>query len=128
MATGAGGGPGRGTGLGSGDGSALALPGGGTGEAAEYAGYYALLRRRLHEALRYPSSARRRGASGTVELLVDIAPSGAIGAVVLAVSSSHSVLDEAALDAMRSVKQVPFPPGVRPRALSVRMPVVFDLR
>jgi len=43
-------------------------------------------------------------------------------------SSSHEVLDRAALDAARAVLRVPFPGDVRPRALRVRLPVVFELR
>ena len=38
------------------------------------------------------------------------------------------VLDEAALDAVRAVSRVPFPPGVPPRRLLVRLPVVFEIR
>jgi periplasmic protein TonB len=107
---------------------ALALPGDGGGEAAEYAPYFALLRRRLHESLRYPTAARRRGLSGTVEIELEIEASGAIGAVALAASSSHRLLDDAALEAVRALERVPFPPGVPPRRLRVRLPVVFDLR
>jgi protein TonB len=119
-----------GTGLGVRDGSvlALAVPGNGDGEGAEYAAYLTLVRRRIHELLAYPSSARRRGLSGTVHLELDIEPSGAIGGVRLAASSSHRVLDDAALDAVRGLRRVAFPPNVRPRALRVRLPIVFELR
>lgn len=127
---GSGSGGGLGTGVGARQGSAVALavPGDGGGEAAEYEGYFALLRSRLHEALRYPTAARRRGLTGTVHIDLDVAPSGAIGGVVLVASSSHRLLDEAALDAVRGLGRVPFPPGLRPRPLRVRLPVVFDLR
>ena len=37
-------------------------------------------------------------------------------------------LHEAALDALRAVSRVPFPPGVPPRRLRVRLPVVFEIR
>ena len=43
-------------------------------------------------------------------------------------SSSHRLLDDAALEAVRAVGRVPFPPGVRPRPLKMRLPVVFVLR
>jgi TonB family protein len=119
-----------GTELGVRDGSvlALAVPGDGGGEAAEYGAYLALVRRRIHELLTYPSSARHRGLSGTVHIEVEIEPTGAIGRVRLAASSSHRVLDDAALDAVRGLRRVPFPSDVRPRALRVRLPVVFELR
>jgi periplasmic protein TonB len=107
---------------------ALALPGDGSDQGAEYAGYLALVRRRIHESLSYPSVARHRGLSGTVQIEVTIEATGTVGRVSLAVSSSHRVLDDAALDAARRLGRVPFPPNVRPRALRVLLPVVFDLR
>ena len=125
---GSGGGQGTGVGPRPGDAVSLALPGAGGGEAAEYDGYYALLRLRLHEVLKYPLLARRRGLAGTVHIDVDIAPTGAVGTADVIVSSSHRLLDDAALEAVRSLGRVPFPPGVRPRALRVRLPVVFNLR
>ena len=117
-----------GAGAGTGGPLALAVPGEGGGEGAEYAAYLALVRRRIHELLTYPSVARHRGVSGTVHIEIEIAATGAVGRVSLAASSSHRVLDDAALDAARGVRHVPFPPNVRPRPLRVRLPVVFDLR
>ena len=78
--------------------------------------------------LRYPAVARRRGVTGTVHLEIAVEPDGAIGTVSVIASSSHEVLDRAALDAARAVPRVPFPGDVRPRALRVRLPVVFELR
>jgi TonB family protein len=116
------------------DGSAvaLAIPGSGGGDpaAADYAGYYGMLQRRLHESLAdaYPALARRRGLTGTVVVDVEVDASGKLGRVAVFTSSKHSVLDDAALDAVHAVGKVPFPPGVTPRRLVVRLPVVFDLR
>jgi protein TonB len=93
-----------------------------------YAGYVALLRRRVQEALSYPSAARRRGMTGTVHLDISVEPTGRIADVLVVRSSSHEMLDAAALDSVRSLRQVPFPTGVRPRAIRVRLPVVFELR
>ena len=86
------------------------------------------MRRRFLEALRYPPPARSRGLTGTVLLEVFIKPDGAIGSVSVASSSSHPLLDEAALEAMRSLAPQPFPKGLAPRPLRVRLPVVFDLQ
>jgi protein TonB len=108
---------------------ALAVPGsGGDSAASDYAGYYDTLRRRIHESLRYPPDARRRGAAGTVVVDAEIEPTGVVGRVTLAASSSHATLDEAALEAVRGLPRVPFPSGVQPRRLWVRLPVVFELR
>jgi periplasmic protein TonB len=109
---------------------ALAVPGSGGGDpaAADYAGYYDSLRRRLYESLTYPAVARRRSLTGTVIVDVEIDASGKVGRVTVVDSSSHAMLDEAALDALRAVSRVPFPPGVPPRRLRVRLPVVFEIR
>ena len=109
---------------------ALAIPGTGGGDpaAADYAGYYQTLQRRLHESLTYPQIARRRALTGTVTVDVEVDASGKVGRVTLINSSLHAVLDDAAIDALRSVGRVPFPPGVTPRRLLVRMPVVFEIR
>jgi protein TonB len=72
--------------------------------------------------------ARRRGLSGTVELEILIDSSGRVGEVEVVRSSSHALLDEAALDAVRSVPPLPFPPELPSRPLRVRLPLVFDLR
>jgi len=95
--------------------------------ATEYGGYLAEVRRRIQEALRYPLAARRRGLAGTVQLEILIRADGEIGGVALAGSSSHRLLDDAALEAVRGLGPVPFPAGVAPRPLRVRLPVVFEL-
>jgi protein TonB len=114
---------------GAGGGMAVASggPAGGS-PGAEYGGYLAQMRRRLMEALRYPPPARSRGLSGTVLLDISIESNGAIANVSVTRSSSHSLLDEAALEAARSLAPQPFPKGLAPRPLRVRLPVVFDLQ
>ena len=113
-----------------GSGSRVALvPGGAGGEpGAEYGGYLAGVRRRIQESLQYPASARRRGIKGTVNLEILIRADGAISSVSVARSSSHSELDEAAVEAVRSLARHPFPAGLRPRPLRVTLPIVFDLQ
>ncbi|PYN61378.1 MAG: hypothetical protein DMD92_04855 [Candidatus Rokuibacteriota bacterium] len=108
---------------------ALAAPGGGGAGApgAEYAPYLARLRQRVQASLSYPAAARRRGLQGTVALEIVIRRDGTLDAVVLADSSSHGLLDEAALETVRRLAPEPFPPGVAPRVLRVRLPVVFTL-
>ena len=108
------------------DDARFAIPG--EGGAGVYGPYLAALRRRLQAALEYPAAARRRGLSGTVHLEIALEATGHVSDVLLVRSSSHAVLDAAALDAARNLRGVPFPPDVRPRALRVRLPVVFELR
>ena len=79
--------------------------------------YLAQMRRRLMEAIRYPQPARSRGLIGTVTLDILIGPNGAIGNVSVTRSSSHPLLDEAALEAARSLAPQPFPKGLAPRPL-----------
>ena len=112
-------------------GAGLALADGGAGgpssRGAEYGAYLGRLRQRIQQSLRYPLAARRRGLSGTVNVEIVIRPDGMIGAVAVADSSSHAVLDDAAVETIRRLGPEPFPPDVPPRTLRVRLPVVFAL-
>jgi protein TonB len=108
---------------------ALAAPGEGpSGVPAEYGPYLARFRQRIQEALVYPLAARRQGLSGSVELEVLVEPNGQIRSVRLLSSSSHAVLDEAALDAVRALAPLPLPEHLPRRPLKIRLPVVFHLR
>jgi periplasmic protein TonB len=113
-----------------GSGSRVAVAPGGTGgePGSEYGGYLAGVRRRIQESIQYPTSARRRGIKGTVNLEILIRADGAISAVSVAGSSAHSELDEAAVEAVRSLSPQPFPAGLKPRPLRVKLPIVFDLQ
>jgi protein TonB len=107
---------------------ALATSGAGTGVAPEYGPYLTALRQRVQQSLRYPASARRRGIGGTVNVEILIHPNGTVGDVTLLDSSTHEVLDAAALDAIRSLPRMPLPPDVPTRPLRIRIPVVFQMR
>jgi protein TonB len=73
--------------------------------------------------LHYPMIARHRGWSGKVDVAFLIAPDGRVSELRIQVSSGFPVLDEQALDAIRSA--APFTPP-RIAALLV-MPVTFQL-
>jgi TonB family protein len=125
--------PGTGSGSGrpgvGGAGAALVGRGVGPGDGgSEYGPYLAQWRRRIHENVRYPLAARRRGLTGTVQLDIVIQPSGAVASVQVAESSAHGLLDEAAMEAVRALPPLPFPAHLAPRALRARLPVVFDLQ
>jgi len=64
----------------------------------------------------------------SVHVEISVQPSGAIAEVKVVRSSSHPALDEAAVECVRSLRRVPFPPGLRPRALRVVLPIAFELR
>lgn len=98
------------------------------GIPAEFGPYLGRFRQRIQEALYYPPTARRRGLGGTVQLEIDLLPTGKVASVVIRSSSSHEVLDEAALDTVRRLSPDPFPPGLPSRPLRIRLPIVFELR
>lgn len=119
-----------GSGPGGAPGSALALatPGGAGMPPPEYGPYLRGFRQRVLESLAYPLAARRQGLAGTVELHVWLEPSGRVRDVQVARSSSHALLDDAAVDAVRRLGPVPFPESLPRRPLLIRLPLVFELR
>jgi protein TonB len=100
----------------------------GVSSEAEYRAYLALVRQRILKALQYPREARQQGLTGTVYLEIVVQPSGAISDVKVVSPSSHPILDQAALETVRSLPSIGFPPGLVPRQLRARLPVVFNLR
>jgi TonB family protein len=47
---------------------------------------------------------------------------------LVVVSSSHPLLDEAAVEAVRSLPPLPLPEHLPRRPLRIRLPLVFELR
>ena len=75
----------------------------------------------------YPPLAVRRGWTGTVVLLIDVAADGSVTGVHIESSSGHRVLDEAAVQAVRGWR---FHPGTldgEAAALVVRKPIRFGV-
>ena len=107
---------------------ALAVPGGGGAVPAEYGPYLRRFRRRVQEMLVYPLAARRQGLGGTVELDVWLEATGRIRDVRIVRSSSHALLDEAAVEAIRRLGPLPLPESLPRRPLLIRLPLVFELR
>ena len=108
---------------------ALAGPGSGRGEVPpEFGPYLALFRQRIQESVVYPLAARRRGLDGRVEIELVLEPSGRIRDVAVVSSSSHALLDAAAVEAVRSLQPQPLPEHPKRQTLRVRLPVVFQLR
>ena len=100
----------------------------GAGEGQDLGPYHKAIWQHVRDALEYPAVVRRRGLKGTVEVDISFGSDGAVRDVTLARSSSNGTLDRAAIDALRQLPPLPFPPGFPPRALRVRVPVEFDLR
>jgi periplasmic protein TonB len=108
---------------------ALGTPGPGAGAIpAEYGPYLQRFRQRVQESLVYPLAARRQGLRGSVELDVWLDPAGRVRDVRVARSSSHGLLDDAAIETVRHLGPLPFPESLPRRALLIRLPLVFDLR
>jgi len=76
----------------------------------------------------YPGLARRRGWEGTVLLEVDVEPDGQVKTVRIQTSSSYSLLDNAALDAVQKWQFMPGTRNGRPAAMKVLVPVHFVLK
>jgi protein TonB len=122
------------TGAGSADGGprgdgALGPPAGGGGDPKKLLRKYL---RQVAQAIRkdyaYPRAARRIGVEGEAVVLITIDAQGKVVGVELSQSSGHKVLDEAALEAARSVAQVPPPPvELGWTRKSVRVPFSFSM-
>lgn len=74
----------------------------------------------------YPRMAERRGWTGTVVLLIDVAADGSVTAVRIESSSGHSILDDAAVAAVRTWRFRPGTLGGQKSALVVRRPISFE--
>ncbi|HSE95974.1 MAG TPA: energy transducer TonB, partial [Methylomirabilota bacterium] len=94
----------------------------------EYDGYVQGLRQRIQGHLRYPWLAARRGLQGVVELEVRLSPEGGLAGVDVIGGAAAGPLREAALRAVRDAAPFPLPAGVPARPLTIRLPVVFELR
>jgi protein TonB len=65
---------------------------------------------------------------GTVELYVRLEADGRVSDVRVVRSSSHEILDQAALETIRRVGPLPFPESLPRRPLLIRIPLVFQLQ
>jgi protein TonB len=110
------------------DGAALP-PGGRPGAIPpEYEGYVRAFRQRIQERLRYPWLAVRQGLQGTVELEVRLDAGGRLTDVAAVGREATGPLRDAAIQAVRDATPFPLPVGLEARALTIQLPVVFQLR
>jgi periplasmic protein TonB len=76
----------------------------------------------------YPRAAREAGWEGTVILRVLVLPDGRAESVTLHKTSGHSILDEAALSAVKDWRFIPAMDGNFPMQSAVHLPIRFDLK
>jgi protein TonB len=77
---------------------------------------------------RYPLSARRRGLSGQAVLQFTIHADGRITDPQITDSTGHAVFRTASLQVLKRVGRMPpFPPELRPRQLTVKIPMRYEL-
>jgi len=131
--TGPGSGPGRGSGAGwgGGDGGGNGSAGGHTAPARGGSGVGSVtrqgdqllraIRRQIERVWTYPDAARRDGLEGTVWLRFRIAADGSVQDVEVDRSSGHTLLDDAAISAVR--RAGPYPPYGGP----IRYPFTYRL-
>jgi len=112
-------------GVGGGEGAA----GSPAGEAADIQQLYALyMRNTLLEAKRYPRMARKKRLEGEVKIAFVVARDGVIRDIRITSSSPHALLNEATVEAVRSIGRFrPLPPELGTDALKVTIPFNYRL-
>ncbi len=94
------------------------------GSAGYLKGNYEYIKRRVRQYLVYSPQAKRMGIQGMVTVSFTIQQDGRVRDVAVSKSSGYSLLDESALEAVRSA--APF--AAPPESARVIMPVQFSLR
>lgn len=85
---------------------------------------YGVINRHRH----YPDVARRAGIEGNVTLEVQIDEDGRILEVSVHDSSGHKILDRAAVDALRSIEELPSPPkALAEKSQTFHIPIRYKL-
>jgi len=91
-------------------------------------GYSYSLKRRIYRAATYPDLANQAGYQGMVKLSLHILASGEIKDIIVAESSGYRILDNAAVDAVKSLDWVsPFPTNVSIGDIWLDVPIVYKI-
>ncbi len=91
-------------------------------------GYAAIIQKRIHEKLVYPSGAKQSGFQGVVGLAVHLSYTGKLLEVEVKSSSGYSVLDTQALNVVKEFGSFPpFPPAIKNEDIWIDIPVQFKL-
>ncbi|MEW6776293.1 MAG: energy transducer TonB [Bdellovibrionota bacterium] len=89
--------------------------------------YLALIQKHLRENLRYPYTARRMGAQGTVVLRFELGTDGRAREVTVVRQCPFRVLTQAAIESLKSAEPLPIPAGFSATAFSIEVPITFVL-
>jgi protein TonB len=90
--------------------------------------YFDMLRLRIESKKQYPQSAQNRQLEGRVIVGFTLSPSGHVTSAEIVQSSHHSILDQAALTAVRSASPFPRPPSALfDGPLHMKITIVFEL-
>ena len=94
-----------------------------------WAGYTTTVRKMIAHAKVYPPAAREKGQQGKIHLFFKLGKDGDVLKLIIENSSGHSMLDKAAIDAVRDAG--PFPPipkKLNKQYVLLTLPVSFVLR
>ena len=75
----------------------------------------------------YPLIAKRRGWEGTVTLEIELRADGSVGDIKVAQSSGYPLLDEAAMDKVKTWRHIPVKRDGVPITRQAHLPLVFKL-
>lgn len=97
-------------------------------DAADRGRYFRQVRLAIERNRQYPLMARRQQLEGRVTVSFTIDANGAVSDLFVARGSGFSVLDEAALSAVRAAGPFSAPPPHLAPPLTIEIPIVFRLR
>lgn len=98
------------------------------GVAPEVLEFLRQLHGKILEAREYPLNAIKLGLQGTATVKINLLPDGNAQAMKIRKTSGHSLLDEAALEAVQRVLPLKPPPEAGDRPLELNIPIGFALR
>jgi protein TonB len=107
------------------DGEAISLD----TKESRYASYFTRIKRQIELAWNYPNEAQRKGMTGELTLRFQISRDGNLMNVRLINSSGYNILDEAALQAVKSAAPYyPFPVTIDKEALPILANFIYSPR
>jgi protein TonB len=94
---------------------------------SKYASYFARIKHQIERVWTYPEDAARRGVSGRLTLRFQISKDGNLMNVRVITDSGHVILDEAALQAVKTAAPYyPFPVTIDRESLSILATFIYN--